>query len=115
MVCTCRRSAKGGGENKAGPARPQPLQPFARYPEDAKPWDGIPVIIDGSVGYRSRCHCCRWHCHDSFPAASRSLQKLYIIEGFDLLGKLLPCCANCHRAISHFRMCSTIKSQRVCN
>ena len=42
---------------KKGPPRPQPLAPFSKYYGSAgglKPWDGVPVVVDGSTPYR----CC---------------------------------------------------------
>ena len=96
MVGTYHCSAKGAGGDKAGPARPQPLQPFARYPEETKPWDGIPVIIDCSVGYRCRCRYSRWHSCRFVTTASRQLPRRL---GFALL-RASTCWANRPHAIS---------------
>lgn len=41
--------------SKKGPQRPQPLAPFSKYYGAAggvKPWEGVPVVIDGSTPYR---------------------------------------------------------------
>ena len=41
--------------SKKGPQRPQPLAPFSKYYGAAggvKPWEGVPVVIDGSTQYR---------------------------------------------------------------
>jgi len=39
-------SAKGGTGRK-GPARPEPLAPFAKYQNNAKGWQGPAVILEG--------------------------------------------------------------------
>ncbi|KAL3153211.1 hypothetical protein ABBQ38_011961 [Trebouxia sp. C0009 RCD-2024] len=44
-----------GGTSKKGPQRPQPLAPFSKYYGAAggvKPWEGVPVVIDGCTPYR---------------------------------------------------------------
>ena len=41
--------------SRKGPQRPQPLAPFSKYYGVAgglKPWQGVPVLIDGSTPYR---------------------------------------------------------------
>ena len=41
--------------SKKGPQRPQSLAPFSKYYGAAggvKPWEGVPVVIDGSTPYR---------------------------------------------------------------
>lgn len=41
--------------SRKGPQRPQPLAPFSKYYGVAgglKPWEGVPVVIDGSTPYR---------------------------------------------------------------
>lgn len=41
--------------SKKGPQRPQALAPFSKYYGVAggvKPWEGVPVVIDGSTPYR---------------------------------------------------------------
>ena len=43
------------GNSKKGPERPQPLAPFSKYQGSAgtaKPWEGLPVVIDGANPYR---------------------------------------------------------------
>lgn len=44
-----------GGTSRKGPQRPQPLAPFSKYHGAAggvKPWEGVPVVIDGCTPYR---------------------------------------------------------------
>ena len=55
------RGEKGGhsgnqSRSNKGPERPQPLAPFSKYQGSAgtgKPWEGLPVVIDGGNSYRS--------------------------------------------------------------
>lgn len=50
----CNDAAHNSASRK-GPQRPQPLAPFSKYYEVAgglKPWEGVPVVIDGSTPYR---------------------------------------------------------------
>ena len=82
-----RAAAVPKGARETRPLR----RAFSRYPEETKPRHEIPVIIDGSVGFRYRCCCCCRSCHDSFLAASKSLPGLFMFEGDDLLGVLSPC------------------------
>ena len=47
-------SAQNSTSSK-GPQRPQPLAPFGKYygiAEGLKPWEGVSVVIDGSMPYR---------------------------------------------------------------
>ena len=44
-----------GGTSAKGPKRPQPLAPFCKFPGMAgavQPWEGPPLLLDGSYGYR---------------------------------------------------------------
>ena len=45
-------SGGGGGGGRVGPRRPQPLAPLVKQqgmPGSLKPWEGAPVIVDGSM------------------------------------------------------------------
>lgn len=50
-----RDDAARNSASRKGPQRPQPLAPFSKYYGAAgglKPWEGVPVVIDGSAPYR---------------------------------------------------------------
>ena len=46
-----------GGGGRTGPRRPQPLSPLVKHlgvPGSLKPWEGAPVIVDGSLARKRR-------------------------------------------------------------
>ena len=50
-----RNDSAHNSASRKGPQRPQPLAPFNKYYGVAgglKPWEGVPVVIDGSTPYR---------------------------------------------------------------
>ena len=53
-----QRSA--GGAARKGPKRPQPLAPLCKFPGmagAAAAWEGPPVVLDGTAGYRCQSAC----------------------------------------------------------
>ena len=59
LRCLKQKILKGvvaGGAARKGPKRPQPLAPLCKFPGMSgavAAWEGAPVILDGTVGYRS--------------------------------------------------------------
>ena len=53
-----KSNSHAGSSSKKGPPRPQPLAPFSKYHGVAggmQPWEGGPVVLDGSTPYRYTC------------------------------------------------------------
>ncbi len=64
------------GYQAKGPKRPQPLVPFCKFMGMAgavQPWEGPPVLIDGSHGYRSALHA------DSSTSSSPPLRIIFAL------------------------------------